>query len=421
MTVLVTNNKNKKTKIPNYKKDGSVYSFWKTLGLTIGIIIILLGLIILSIHVPVFFYKAEVKEQIVKSYPIRPDETGIKNMLDYAKDNPNADFDNDGLKNADELIHSTDSRNPDSDQDGVCDYAEIFIYNTRPGEYDGNLINIVSQVLTKNEVSYKAPYKIHDIIMWADDISARSYGTVIPTIRGYRFSKFSGWVQFPGTVFAYTIVDGLHVPLEYRESENVWKIDSKNEDIEVVLYSARLETTHLLELFGKKYYVESSLLSDIFSIVLPKEHSFINYKEIVKQDTFDIEITATITEANMPDVNKDDLKRFGKNTTDFNDLTKVYTSIESGKPVPVSLQSPNYGEVICLVYGYTELGDLLVADELGNKTDSQGAQMMITIIPRSAITVDQEGNLRQREYFDFDGIGFGSYKKDKISFIFAED
>ena len=418
MNALTKNNK--RTKIPNYKKDGSVHSFWKTVLVTIGIIFILIGLAILSIHVPAILYKPVEEKKAAVPYAIRPDETGIRNLNEYIKDHPDDDFDNDGLKNKDEQNHKTDARNPDSDLDGISDYAEIHVYNTRPNEKDNQLELIVGKILEQNKTSYKTPYKLHDVIMWADDLASRSAGTVIPTIRGYRFSKFDGWAQFPGKVYAYLIEDGFHVPLEYRQAENAWRIESKEGDIQVVLYSAPLETTHLLEFFGRKYYVEDSLISDIFDIVLPEEHSFINYKQIVKQDTYDIEINATVTEPVMPEVDKKDLTRFGKNTTELTDLTKVYTSIMSGKPVAVSLQSPNYGEVVCMVYGYTDYGDLLIADEFGNKTDKNQSQMMITITERSAITVDQNGNLWQREYFDFEGLGFNSDKGDKICFIFQD-
>ena len=45
---------------------------------------------------------------------------------------------------------------------------------------------------------------------------------------------------------------------------------------------------------------------------------------------------------------------------------------------------------------------------------------MIDIIEKSAITIDQNGELRQREYFDFVGMGFDSTKGDKIHFILTK-
>ena len=413
----------KKSKVPKYGKDGTVHSFWKTLFITIGIFITLIGLLILSMHVPVLLYKPEpvkVQEPSSTGYAIKPDETGIRNMLDYVKDHQDKDFDNDGLKNADELNYATDSRDPDSDTDGVCDYAEIYIYNTRPNEKDDNILQIVKNRLAQNNIKYNAPYKMHDIIMWADDLRSRSIGTVIPTIRGYRFSGFNGWVQFPEDVYAYSLSNNYHTMLDYREKEKAWRIQSASKDVEVVLYAEPLQTEHLLELFGRKYFVKNDLFTTVFTYVLPKEHSFINFHNVVVQDNYDIELTATVTEPLMPAYSKTDLTRFGKNSTEVTELTRVYTSIVSGKPVAVSLQSPNYGEVICMVYGYTEYGDLLIANESGEKTDENGKEMMLKITVCSRITVDQDDALRQREYFVFEGMGFNSQKGDKISFIWPE-
>ena len=393
------------TKIPDYKKDGTSKSKIKTLFTIIGIIIILIALSVAAIHIPVVLYKpvAVTKKNTMH---IKPAESGVKNMLDYVKDKPSEDFDNDGLKNSEETTYGTDPRNPDSDLDGISDYAEIYQFNTRPNEKDNEIITYVKGKLDENNISSSAPYKIHDIVMWAEDITSRSLGTVIPTLQGYRFSKFNGWAQFPGTVYAYKIEDGFHIPLEYRQNE------------EVMLCTAPLDTCYILTLFDRKYVVEEGTLSNIFKIILPKEHSFITFTTIVAQDSLPQETTATITGTDMPSYNKNDMSRFGECTNSLDDLSAALTSIMSGKPVVISLQSPSYGEVICLAYGYTnEYGDLLIADEYGNTQDEKGNPYMLDIIEKSAITIDQNGLMRQREYFDFFGMGFDSTKGDKIHFI----
>ena len=405
------------TKIPDYKKDGTSKSKIKTLFTIIGIIIILIALSVAAIHIPVVLYKpvAVTKKNTMH---IKPAESGVKNMLDYVKDKPSEDFDNDGLKNKEETTYGTDPRNPDSDLDGISDYAEIYQFNTRPNEKDNEIITYVKGKLDENNISSSAPYKIHDIVMWAEDITSRSLGTVIPTLQGYRFSKFNGWAQFPGTVYAYKIEDGFHIPLEYRQNENAWKIESLYADEEVMLCTAPLDTCYILTLFDRKYVVEEGTLSNIFKIILPKEHSFITFTTIVAQDSLPQETTATITGTDMPSYNKNDMSRFGECTNSLDDLSAALTSIMSGKPVVISLQSPSYGEVICLAYGYTnEYGDLLIADEYGNTQDEKGNPYMLDIIEKSAITIDQNGLMRQREYFDFFGMGFDSTKGDKIHFI----
>lgn len=408
-----------KNHIPSYGKRGNHRSFLKSILVTFGCLIILIGLFILAIHIPAIFYRPDntgLKLKSNKTY-IKPDESGIRNMQEYVRDHQKEDFDNDGLINSDELKYSTDPRNPDTDKDGICDYAEVYIYNTRPGQKDTQLQTVVSERLSANNISVNAPYKIHDIIMWADDIRSRSAGTVIPTIHGYRFNNFNGWVQFPDKGYAYKYEDNIHEPLQYREKENAWRVESLDGDIEVVLYAEPLETIHLLSVFGKKYYVTNKTICDIFDVILPKDHSFITCKSIVKQDTFNIEIQATITEVVLPKFDKSDMSRFSKSTTEFEDLAKVYTAIKSGKTVGISLQSQQRGEVFGVIYGFTDFGDLMFADEFGNKTASDGTQYMINIKEKSAITIDQEGELRQREYFDYIGMGFDSEDGDKIYFM----
>jgi len=124
--------------------------------------------------------------------------------------------------------------------------------------------------------------------------------------------------------------------------------------------------------------------------------------------------------SHLKNTDRTDLFRFGECTNEFSSLTDVYSSVLSGRPVPVSLQSPSGGEVLCLVYGFTEYGDLLIADSAGKTTDASGNPWMLEIIERAAITIDQNGEIRQREYFDFEGLGFSSARGDKIHFIPAE-
>ncbi len=417
------NRAKKSNKIPNYSKTGSSRSVGKFILITIGALIVLLGLLVLAIHIPAFLYKPDETLALAKEnnvFLIKPDETGIRNMIDYVRDNQSEDFDSDGLSNGDELKYATDPRNPDTDLDGVCDYAEVYLFDSRPGQKGNLLDQRVSELLKSNNLNVNTPFKLHDIIMWADNLHSRAAGTVIPTVRGYRFKNFNGWVQFPGRVYAYRLDGQFHASLSYKENENAWRIESENEDEEVVLYAEPLEMIHLLDFFGRKYYVANGWVSDLFDAILPKEHSFICCKSVVKQDTFDMEIPATVTEAVMPKINKSDLSRFGKSTFEFEDLTRVYTNIKSGKPVAVSLQSQQYGEVIGVIYGFTDFGDLLFADENGSKTDSNGREYMIDIKEQSAITIDHTGELRQREYFDYSGLGFDSESGDKIYFLFQQ-
>ena len=63
-----------------------------------------------------------------------------------------------------------------------------------------------------------------------------------------------------------------------------------------------------------------------------------------------------------PMINLDDQSRFGKNMNSLKDLSWLRKMIEAGECVAVSLYSPNSGEAVGIVYGYTENGSLLVAN-----------------------------------------------------------
>ena len=403
-------------KMPRYGKNGSARSRWKIIPMTLGFLIILIGLCIAAVHIPALLYRDE-QASGQTAYTIRPDETGVRNLLEYVRDHPGDDFDSDGLINSEETAYGTDPRNPDSDGDGVSDYAEIYLYNTRPVEKDSQLESVMAERLDALGIRYSDPWKVHDVVLWADDLSSRSRGTLIPTLRGYRFTSFSGWTQFPGTVYAYRMQDGCHIPLEYREAENAWRVDAADQDVEVILYAEKLPAARLLTAFGSRYFMEDGTVAAVLDLVLPEAHSFLTCREIVLQDLEDLEISATVTGTEMPDTDRTDLSRFGECTNEFSSLTDVYSSVLSGRPVPVSLQSPSGGEVLCLVYGFTEYGDLLIADSAGKTTDASGNPWMLEIIERAAITIDQNGEIRQREYFDFEGLGFSSTRGDKIHFL----
>lgn len=397
-----------------YHEDGSFRSKWRIIPLTIASFVILCGMITAVIHIPCLLWQEPAIQQKA-AVTVPTDSAGVRHMLEYVKDHPSDDFDQDGLTNMEETSHGTDPRDPDTDSDGASDYAEVYLYNTHPCEPDHLLTQQMDILLGENGVSYTSPYKLHDVILWADTPEDRAYGTVIPTISGYRFCSFHGWAQFPESAYAYKVVDGFHIPLEYREAEHAWRID---DDSEIVLFDSLPETAFILTAFCQSYRVVPGALTDLFSLILPKEHSFVTFREVVLEDLGTAQISATATEVHFPAVPADDLSRFGEHTNQLSALTDVYSSILSGKPVAVSLQSPSYGEALLVVYGYTEAGDLLLADREGNVNDPTGNPMLLSIHESAAITIALNGELRQREFFEFSGLGFDSTHGDRLHFIF---
>ena len=67
-----------------------------------------------------------------------------------------------------------------------------------------------------------------------------------------------------------------------------------------------------------------------------------------------------------------------------------------------------------MIYGYTADGNLLAADW---KTGEPIGE--IRIEERASRLYDEDGKFVQYEWFIFDGLGFSSYNKDRISFFEA--
>ena len=91
-------------------------------------------------------------------------------------------------------------------------------------------IYLIDKQKTEDEKKGKkvsSPYKIGNVILWADNYTSKAYGSVVETTRGYRFSKFSGYAQFPNSSgkYYYRLKDGIRTPLAYRADENVYRIE----------------------------------------------------------------------------------------------------------------------------------------------------------------------------------------------------
>ena len=123
-----------------------------------GKVVLVTGLVIVclagTIYVPPLFYHTETDNSTM---PITPDVSAIKTYQTYLKDHPDADFDNDGLKNALESENGTDPWKCDTDEDGVTDYAELYITETSPVNASSVLLNQVANNDKKEGNSLSTP------------------------------------------------------------------------------------------------------------------------------------------------------------------------------------------------------------------------------------------------------------------------
>ena len=376
----------------------------KKIMLTSGMVICALGLLI---YVPPFFYSDEDSNS---SYTIEPDVSAIKTYQTYLKDHPDADFDNDGLSNSLETENGTDIWNNDSDNDGITDYAELYVTETSPVNANNSLVEKTKSDDEEAGNSLSTPYKIDDIIFWPDSYSYKAFGTVVRTLDGYRFCYYKGWVRFPQKVYAYKYKDGVHIPLTYRENEDAYYIDSSDE---IRIYSEELEFVHCLKLpFIDNIYLTDNVFSRALTKMLPSKGGILTCYKTATIDTepeTEDNVTATLR---SPLINRDDTTRLGQNMNTLKDLSWVRKLIEADHCVAVSLYSSNAGESIGIVYGYTKEGNLLVADESLNPVG------VLKITEKAVKRMDKDGNVSQDSWFEFKGLGFDSAKnKDRISFF----
>ena len=400
------NQKNENKEIPVFSADGSIkkkpFKLPKKLIAILSVILVLLGIV----YLPGIF----MREKESNRFEIQPDTSGIKLVSEAAKSEPEADFDNDGLSNSLESRYGTSTRNPDTDNDGVCDYAELFIFQTDPNDPDDTLYNEV--IKEQGNIDVSDPYKIYNIVMWPDDMESRVYGGVVRTQLGYRFCNFVGWAQFPEGKYAYKVVDGVHVLLDYREIENAWRIEDEQE---IVLTDEPLEMVHMLRVKGiGEYYLADNLFGKALSMILPN-NGLISCKKVARIDTWTDANNIVTSPIVSIDYDKSDLDRYKENNNLLTDLAMVYSSINEGSSVLVSLNSTEYGEVVAEIYGYTFDGELLVADP--NTLEPVGT---LNIIEKTERYLNEDGEIEFREYFDFKGLGYDSETNfDRINFFAA--
>jgi hypothetical protein len=331
--------------------------------------------------------------------------------LTYWKNMPDDDFDEDGLTNEKETSVGTGAYTVDTDNDGVTDYAELYITETNPKIPTDTVIGYVKRKNAENGKQVNSPIKVYNVVLWPDDYASRARGGVIRTFEGYKFNKFKGWVQFPEGEYAYKIVNGRHVELEKNE-QGYFHIDGG--DVSVRLYNEPLETAYKICFIGGGFVrVEDNLLGKALHFMLPNNGS--GFITCVKSAVSDFnETTGVGGSASIVTPDKIPLTdaRFGRNMNKLSDLADIFAKIDGGECVILSLYSKERGEAFVLAHGYLYRGSIFVADittgeRLGAINFSEHAERLL----------DKSGELQQYEWFTFEGCGFDSAKGDRIAIV----
>lgn len=392
--------------LPVYADGGVVTKQVKRIPYRLIIVLSVIFLLAVLLYLPEILYKP----QEVENRRILPaDIQAVKLTNEYTRDCPEDDFDGDGLLNYLEQQHGTSSRRDDTDGDGISDYAEIYMTETNPTVYDEGLLERrMKKLLEKEGKKYSDPYKLENVVLWADDVASRAFGAVVKTQRGYRIYDFSGWVEFPEKGYAYAVNGETYELLEYKENSNAWRIDG---DTEVCLSVNKLSVSHRFRFIKWQFEMSDNFIGKTLSFLLPDNAGILT----CKPETTDQKGSRSVEVEHImvPDYEKDNLERYGMNHNSLTELGEVYALIDDGSCVLASLNSSDHGETLILIYGYSE-ECLLIADP---KTGEHIGK--ITTIPCARSLLTKEGKVEQKLYFNFRGLGYDSQRFDRIHFIAA--
>lgn len=354
------------------------------------------------IYVPQFFVKNEYEAATDIIY----DTDAIGTYREVIKNNPELDFDEDGVCNSVEIAKNLNLWNKDTDKDGVTDMAEQ-ILKTNPEKKDNNLVKINEKLLTESDTSYDLAYRINGVTLWSNNIKSRTYGIVIRTVDdGYQFLNFDGYAEFPEGTYVYLYKNGIHIPLNNKKN-GAYRI---KEDCLVYSLDEKLEMTNKFTFLGFNIYSSDNIITKILSYILP-DKGFVTGTRMAKNDiNADVQQSHSIMDFTQLSYSSKP-ERFTKNDNSLENMALLRQIINEKNPVAVSLFDDTKGEYIGIIYGYTESGDLLVCDK---RTYTYVGKLKITM---SAEVLFDGTELKQYEYYDFAGLGFDSKKGSRISFL----
>lgn len=332
----------------------------------------------------------------------------------YLRNNPEADFDNDGLTNEEELSYNTGVYIADNDNDGTTDYAELYLTETNPCVKDESAMNFVIQADSKTGNAVNTPFKLHDVVMWADDYESKARGGVIPLSDGsYNFYRFKGWVQFPGTVdSAYKVVNGIQQKLKKNDT-GYFYIDSAALT-NVRIYKEAPEACYILDVLDNRLSLDDNTFGKILCFILPSHgKGFITCKPALKNDLDGSWVeSANANEIVAKKVGGYDEARFGRDDKLLTNLSAIFSDIDNGKNVVISLMSHEVGEIYLEVYGYTNRGNLLVADP---ETGKELGVINVDVIGERVL--DKSGSIASYEHFAWNGCGYSSSARHRIMVV----
>lgn len=329
----------------------------------------------------------------------------------YMRNHPEADFDNDGLTNEEELNAGTGIYVVDNDFDGTSDYAELYLTESNPTVPDDAIIKFVINADNKNGTTVNTPFKVHDVVLWADDYESKARGSVVKLPDGsYNFYRFQGWVQFPEDIAAaYEVDNGIQVALKKNESGYFYINSPELKNVRV--YAEQPETCYIISLLGNRFSTPDNIFFKFLSWIFPSHGmGLITCRPALVNDldgTWDE--VSVVNDKSQYRASSFPNERFGFDQRLLTDLSGIMAEIDSGNNVIISLMSHQVGEAIVEVYGYTSRNNLLVCDP---STGEDLGVINIDILPERML--DQSGSIEEYEHFAFNGCGYSSEARHRI-------
>lgn len=352
------------------------------------------------------------------------DPAAMQEAQSYLQNNPEKDFDGDGLTNEEEQNYGTGIYTPDNDDDGTSDAAELWVTETNPKVADDAIVRYVITADTKNGNDVNTPFQVNNVVLWAENYQAKARGGVIQLPdNSYNFYRFTGWAQFPDTAqgpvtCAYKVVNGIQVPLERNENGYFFIDDASLVNVRV--YTEQPESCIVLYLVGNRYILPDNIGTRILNFVLPhKSVGLITSKAALVNDfdgTWDSLEQAKTNQKTIYHAPALPSARFETNdANDLNTLSLIISALEDGQNAIISLMSHTAGEVLLEVYGYTPQGNLLVCSPETNSDDGNFGVLNVSVVCERMLNKDQA--LEQYQHFWFQGCGYSSTERHRLMLL----
>lgn len=238
--------------------------------------------------------------------------------------------------------------------------SENFSHTEITKEMRKDMISQEKESLNLKKIPVNCPLSVSGLLLWPDNVESRALCSVVQTLNGYRIYDFNGWVKFSDLKDsrAYRYENGRHYPLKYREQENAYYVDGS---YEVRVKSSEMPTVYRLRVWDRSYYIEDAIGKFLDAILFPLEHSILSCEKIATEDTMNRDRTVAINKIAKLVFDKSDQSRFAVRPNRLSDLATMYSSIQNGYTVGLSLYNEKE-ECRLAAYGYDKDGNLYLAD-----------------------------------------------------------